>query len=156
MEINITFIGVVLMLLIVVPVTYLIITAGGKEKKMRKTISQLSQNNGIQLKNIDFIGNCIIAVDEVSKKLVYSSKTNPTGDFKIINMEEVQDCRAKSINQNKKTLDWVGLEFVEKTGRREIPFYIESNDEEYTRDPFVCLQDAKRWESTLRPLLKAS
>jgi hypothetical protein len=156
MEMNITFIAVIIMLLIFVPVIYLVITAGGKEKKIRKDISQLSQNNGINLKNIDFIGNCIIALDEVSKKLVYSSKTNPTGDFKIINMEDVKDCRAKSIKQNDKTLDWVGLEFVEKTGRLEIPFYIETNDEEFTKDPFVCLQDAKRWESLLRPLLKAS
>ncbi|CAM3353667.1 hypothetical protein [Aequorivita lipolytica] len=156
MEINVTFIGVIIVLLIFVPIIYLIISAGGKEKKIRKTISQLSQNNGIQLKNIDFIGNCIIAVDEVSKKLVYTSKTNPTGDFKIINMEDIKDCRAKSIKQSDKTLDWVGLEFVEKTGRLEIPFYIESNDEEFTRDPFVCLQDAKRWENTLKPLLKAS
>ncbi len=156
MEINTTLIGVIILLLIFVPITYLVVNATGKEKKIKKAVSQLSQNNGIQLKNIEFIGNCIIAVDEVSKKLVYSSKSNPTGDFKIINMEEVKDCRAKSIKQSAKTLDWVGLELVDNTGRVEIPFYIEINDEEFTKDPFVCLQDAKRWESALKPLLRAS
>ncbi|MEM0517657.1 MULTISPECIES: hypothetical protein [Aequorivita] len=156
MELNTTFIGVVILLLIFVPVTYLIVNASGKEKKLRNVISQLSHNNGIQLKNIDFIGNCIIAVDENAKKLVYTSKSNPTGDFKIIDMEEIKDCRAKSVKLSGKSLDWVGLEFVAKSGRLEIPFYIETNDEEYTRDPHVCLQDAKRWETTLKPLLKAS
>lgn len=156
MELTTTLIGVIILLLIFVPVVYLIINASGKEKKIRKVILKLSQNSGIQLKNIDFIGNCIIAVDEVSKKLIYTSKTNPSGDFKIINMESVEDCRAKSIKQTNKTLDWVGLELIDKTGRFEIPFYIEANDEEFTRDPFMCLQDAKRWESTLKPMLKAS
>jgi hypothetical protein len=156
MELNTTLVGVVILLLIFVPVTYLIFITSGKEKKIRKAISQLSQNNGIQLKNIDFIGNCIIAVDEVSKKLIYTSKSNPSGDFKIIDMTEIQDCRVKSIKQSDKSLDWVGLEFVAKTGRVEIPFYIENNDEEFTKDPYVCLQDAKRWESNLKPLLKAS
>ncbi|MCG2417609.1 hypothetical protein K8089_01145 [Aequorivita sp. F47161] len=156
MELNTTLVGVVILLLVFVPIIYLVIKTTGKEKKIRKAISQLSLNNGIQLKNIDFIGNCIIAVDENSKKLIYSSKSNPTADFKIIDMTEMKDCRAKSIKQSDKILDWVGLEFVAKTGRFEIPFYIETNDEEFTKDPYVCLQDAKRWEITLKPLLKAS
>ncbi len=156
MEINTTLIGVIILLLVVVPIAYLILTTSGKDKRIKKEVLSLSQTNGIALKDIDVIGNCIIAVDAVSKKLIYTSKTNPSGDFKIVNMTEVRDCRAKSIKQSEKTLDWVGLELLEKNGKLEIPFYIENDEEGYTRDPFVCLQDAKRWEGTLKPLLKAS
>jgi len=156
MEMNTTLIGIIILLLIFVPVGYLIINTTGQDKKTKKTVSQLSQTMGIHVKNIEVIGNCVIAVDETSKKLVYSSKTNPNADFKIIDMVEVRDCRAKSIKQTDKTLDWVGLELIEKTGKVEIPFYIENDEEGFTKDPFVCLQDAKRWEGTLKPLLKAS
>jgi hypothetical protein len=156
MEFSATLVGIIITLLMLVPVIYLIMSATGKDKKVMKTVMQLSQTNGIQLKNIDVIGNCVIGVDEVSKKLVYTSKRNPSADFKIVNMEDVKDCRAKSIKQTEKTLDWVGLELVEKTGKREIPFYNEHDENELSKDAFVCLQDAKRWETTLRPFLKAS
>lgn len=156
MEISATLIGVIIFVLIAVPVGIIIINASGANKKARKSVLQLSQNNGIQLKKIDIIGNLVIGVDEVSKKLVYTTKRNPSADFKIVNMEDVKDCRAKSIKQSDKTLDWVGLEILEKSGKKEITFYNEYDDEELSKDPFVCLQDAKRWEDTLRPLLKAS
>ena len=156
MEFSATLVGIIITLIMLAPVAYLIIASSGKDNKVKKSVKQLSQTNGIQLKNIDVIGNCVIGVDEVSKKLVYTSKTNPSADFKIVNMEDVKDCRAKSIKQTDKTLDWVGLEIVEKAGRREISFYNEHDENELSKDAFVCLQDAKRWESTLRPLLKAS
>ncbi len=156
MEFSSTLVGIIITLLMLVPVAFLIMSATGKDKKVMKSVKQLSQTNGINLKTIDVIGNCVIGVDEVSKKLVYTSKRNPSADFKIVNMDDVKDCRAKSIKQTDKTLDWVGLEFVEKTGKLEIPFYNEHDENELSKDPFVCLQDAKRWETTLRPLLKAS
>ena len=156
MELSSTLVGIIITMVMLVPVAFLIMNSTGKDKKVMKSVKQLSQTNGINLKNIEVIGNCVIGVDEVSKKLVYTSKRNPSADFKIINMEDVKDCRAKTIKQNEKTLDWVGLEFVEKSGRSEIAFYNEHDENELSKDGFVCLQDAKRWESTLRPLLKAS
>ncbi len=156
MELSSSLIGVIILLLVALPVGYMIMSAGGINKKIKKSVTQLSQNNGIQLKDMDIIGNLVIGVDEVSKKLIYTSKKNPSGDFKIVNMEDVKDCRIKTIKQSEKTLDWVGLELLEKTGKQEIVFYDEHADDELSKDPFVCLQDAKRWEGTLRPLLKAS
>lgn len=156
MEISASLIGVIILLLVAVPIGYMIVSAGGTNKKVKKSVVQLSKSKGIELKDIDIIGNLVIGVDANTKKLVYSSKKNPTDDFKILDMEDVKDCRAKTIKQSDKTLDWVGLEFVEKTGKKEIVFYDEHADDELSKDPFVCLQDAKRWEGTLRPLLKAS
>lgn len=156
MEFSSTLVGIIITVVMLVPVVFLIMSATGNDKKVIKSVKQLSETNGITLKTIEVIGNCVIGVDEVSKKLVFTSKSNPSADFKIINMEDVKDCRAKIIKQTDKTLDWVGLEIMEKAGKREIPFYNEHNENEIAKDPFVCLQDAKRWESTLRPLLKVS
>lgn len=156
MEFNASLVGIIITVLMLVPVAFLIMNSIGKDNNVKKSVTKLSLTNGINLKNIDVIGNCVIGVDTVSKKLVYTTKRNPSADFKIINIEDVKDCRAKSIKQTDKTLDWVGLELVEKTGRREISFYNEHDENELSNDPFVCLQDAKRWENTLRPLLRAS
>jgi hypothetical protein len=156
MELSASLIGLIILVLIALPVGYMIVSASGTDKKVKKSVIQLSQNNGIQLKNIDVLGNLVIGVDEVSKKLVYTSKRNPSADFKIVPMENLTDCRVKSIKQNDKTLDWVGLELIEKSGRSEISFYNEHDENELSTDAFVCLQNAKRWEGTLRPLLKAS
>ncbi len=156
MEFNSTLVGIIITIVMLVPIVFLIMNASGNDSKVRKSVAKLSQSNGINLKTIDVIGNCVIGVDEVSKKLIYTSKRNPSADFKILNMDDVKDCHAKIIKQSDKTLDWVGLEIVEKAGKFEIPFYNEHDEEELAMDPFACLQDAKRWEITLRPLLKAS
>ena len=157
MKIDSTLIGLIIVLLIFVPVLYMIISAAGKDKKIVNSLTKLSQAKGINLKDIDVIGNLVIGVDEGTKKLVYTSKRNLTDDFKIVDLEEVKDCRAKSVKVTDKTLQWVGLEIMEKQGKREIQFYSETDESGLTKDPYVCLQDAKRWETALRPLLlKAS
>lgn len=156
MEFNSTLVGVIVLLLILIPVGYLIVISSGKNKKLKKSLMDLSKTKGINLKDIDVIGNLLIGLDDVSKNLVYTSKLNLANDFKVVNLQEVKDCRAKSIKQGDKTLDWVGLEVVGKSGKLEIPFYMEIDETGLSKDPFVCLQDAKRWENTLRPLLRAS
>lgn len=157
MKLDSTLIGVIILLLIFVPVIYMIVSASGANKKTIKSVNKLAQTNGINLKNIDVIGNLVIGMDQGTRKLVYTSKRNPENDFKIINLEEVKDCRAKSVKVSDKTLQWVGLELIEKQGKKEIQFYCETDESGLTKDPYVCLQDAKRWENELRPLLlKAS
>lgn len=156
MEFSATLVGIIITLALLGPVIFLIMKSSGKDSKMKKFVSQLSQTNGINLKNIEVIGNCVIGLDEVSKKLVYTSYRNPSADFKIVDLQDVKDCRAKFIKENVTTLEWVGLEIVEKAGKLEIPFYNEHDENELAMNPFACLQDAKRWETTLRPLLKAS
>ncbi|QAA82170.1 hypothetical protein EI546_10740 [Aequorivita sp. H23M31] len=157
MKIDATLIGVIILLLIFVPIIYMIVNASGVNKKVTKSVLQLAQGKGLHLENVDVIGNLVIGMDRNSRKLIYSTKRNPQNDFKVINLEDVKDCRAKSIKVSDKTLQWVGLELVEKQGKKEIQFYCENDESGLTKDPYVCLQDAKRWENEVRPLLlKAS
>lgn len=157
MKFDATLVGVIIILLILVPVGYMIFSSSSKNKKIINALSKLSQSRGINLNNIDVIGNLVIGIDTDEKKLVYSTKQDLENDMHVVNLAEVKDCRAKSIKVADKTLQWVGLEIVEKSGRKEIQFYSENDESGLTKDPYICLQDAKRWESTLRPLLlKAS
>ncbi|MCG2430567.1 hypothetical protein [Aequorivita xiaoshiensis] len=156
MEISASLIGLIILLLIAVPVGYMIVNASGLDRKVKKTIDSLSEKNGIRLDNVEILGNVVIGVDPNTKKMVYSTKKNPVADFTIVNMEEVKACQVKSVKQTEKTLDWVGLEIINNTGNKEITFYNEYDDEELSTDPYISLQNAKRWENTLRQLLKAS
>lgn len=156
MQFNSTLVGVIILFLIFVPVIYMIVNASNANKKVAKSLSKLSEAQGIILKNIDVIGNLVIGIDEKAKKLVYSSKRNIENDLNIVDLDLVKDCRTKSIKESEKTLQWVGLELMEKQGKREIQFYCENDESGLTKDPYMCLQDAKRWENTMRPLLKAS
>lgn len=156
MEFNSSLVGVIILLLIFVPVGYLIITSSGKNKKIKKSLEELSKAKGINLKDIDIIGNLVIGLDDVSKNLVYTSKLNLQNDFKIIDLADVKDCRARSIQVGDNTYDWVGLEVVGKSGKHEIPFYLEIDETGLSKEPLACLQEAKRWETNIRPMLKAS
>lgn len=156
MKFDSTLVGIIIILLIFVPVGYMILNASGKNKRIIKSLANLPQAKGLNLKTVDVIGNLVIGVDESTRKLVYTSTKNINQDLKIIDLNDVKDCHAKSIKQTDKTLDWVGLELIGKHGKREIQFYSEHDESGLTKDPFVCLQDAKRWENTLRPFLKTS
>lgn len=155
MEFNSTTVGIIILLLVFIPIIVLIVSASGKNKKTAKSFVNLVRPQGVEPKDIEVIGNLIIGFDDVSGKLVYTSKINPSADLKIVDITTVKDCRVKTI-KHEETMDWVGLELLSKTGREEIPFYLETDETGLSRDPLVCVQHAKKWESRIRPLLLAS
>ena len=156
MEFNATFVGVIIILLIFVPIILMVWSASGKEKKAKKSLIQISKNKSIDLKEVDVIGNVIIGLDNKSKKLVYSSLKNVNNNVKIIDVNELKNCRVKTVHQTGHSLEWVGLELTGINNKYEIPFYDDAEEEGGSKDPLIYLQDAKRWESHLLPLLKAS
>lgn len=155
MELSAALLGLIVVLLILVPIIIFFKNASGGDKKVKKNVLQLSETNGIHPKDVEIIGNCVIGVDEDSKKLVYTSLRNPMADFKTKDLTALKDVRAKTIKQSDKTLDWVGLEIVEKASKTEITFYNEHDENELADNGFVCLEIAKRWQNRLRPLLNA-
>ncbi|MBT0607872.1 hypothetical protein [Aequorivita echinoideorum] len=157
MEFNSTVVGAIIVLLIFIPVIYLIVSASSGDKNVKKQVTKLAGERGANLNKIDVIGRLVIGVDEASRKLVYSSKRNAVADFVLVNMDDVKECRLKSIKNSEKTLDLVAMELLAKDNRSDIVFYVENDeDDSLSKDPFVCLQDAKRWEGIIRPFVKAS
>ena len=156
MEFNTTLVGVIILLLIFVPIALMIRSSSGKAKKVKKTLLQISKSKGVELKDIDVIGNLIIGLDASSKKLVYSSVNNLQNDMQIIAVNDLKICRTKAVHQSGDSLEWVGLELTGPDGKHEIAFYDDANEDGGTQDPLLYLQDAARCETTLRPFLKAS
>ncbi len=155
MDINVTLVGVVILLTIFIPIGYMVLISSGSIKKAKKSIVELSKSQGANPQMVEVIGNAVIGLDNVSKKLVYTQKQNPETHFKVIEINDLKNVYARSTRFNDKSLSWVGLELVGKTKKYEIPFYIDNAEDGHSRDPEVCLQDAKKWEHTIRPLLQA-
>lgn len=154
MFLNVTFVGIIILLAILIPVLILVFASSGTIKKAKKTVARLSQSQGANPKDFEVIGNTIIGLDEASKKLVYSVIQNPEQNFKIIDLADLKECHARSKKHNDGILSWAGLELVNKPNSYEITFYDDDAEVGHSRDPQICLRDAKRWAETIRPLLK--
>lgn len=155
MEFNATLVGVIILLVIFVPIIAMLWTASGKEKKAKKSFLKVSKNKSLEIKEIDVIGNVIIGLDKSSKKLAYSS-IKDYNNLNIVDVKDLKHCRVKTVHDNGKSLEWVGLELTGPANKFEIMFYNDLEEEGCAKDPLMLLQDAKRWENYLRPLLKAS
>lgn len=153
MDFDITVVGIIILLTIVIPVAYIIILSAGKAKKARNAIVSLAKEAGISPEKIEVIGNLILALDRNNKKLMYSYKDNLEKHFKVIPLSDLRGAQGRSRKNPDGSIAWVGLELVGKTGNSEITFYRDDTDDETSRDPLVCLQDTKRWETEILPLV---
>lgn len=154
MDLNITLVGVIILLAVFIPVLYMIFISSGSNKKAKKLVIQLSKAQGANPQTVEVIGNTVIGLDTVSKKLIYTQKQNPEAHFKLIDLNDLKNAYARTKKYADHSVSWVGLELVSKTANYEIPFYIDDAEDGHSRDPEVCLQDAKKWENAIRPLLK--
>src|SRR5690554_2665039 len=110
MNIQITLVGVVILLAIFIPIGYMILVSSGSIKKAKKSIVELSKSQGANPQIVEVIGNAIIGLDDVPKKLVYTQKQNTETHFKLIEINDLKNVYARSTRFNDKSLSWVGFE----------------------------------------------
>ncbi len=150
MELSMSVLGAIILFIMFAPIAYLIYNISSEKKKLKKTFLNLAKDRNIAPNQIDIIGKLLIGIDSNSKKLVYGKIENLVESFDVINLNALKDCKVKTIQNTNKIMDWVGLEMLEGNLRKEIAFYIESNNEAISGNPEVCLESAKRWENTIR------
>lgn len=155
MELNMTLLSVIILFTIFAPIIYFVVTLSSSSKKVKTSFLKLSKSHEVMPNEVDIIGNLIIGIDTNSKKLIFSKKDSLEANLEIIDLSTLKDCKVKTLQNNSKTLDWVGLELLNGDLRKEIAFYIENNSEGVLGNPHVCLEKAKRWENSIR-LSKAS
>lgn len=155
MNINVTLVGVVILVVILVPILYMIFVGSGAASKAKKKLVQLAKAKGGNPTQIDVIGNAVLGVDKTSKKLFYTRKNNPEGEFQMFEIEQLKSAVARVRKHSDGDFLWVGLDVNDKNQNFEIPFYIDESDDDASRDPQACLQDAKKWENLLRPMIKS-
>ncbi|MAP53578.1 hypothetical protein [Altibacter sp.] len=156
METSSVIIDIILLSIIIVPLAFLVVYTTRGEKKAKRKLQQLCKANGITLSTFEINGDTLLGLDPEGKKLILSHRKDIEKEFQVIDLQELRECRLKTVKLSKHTLDWVGLELLSATTKKDIPFYLEEDEESPATDSLVCLQRATKWEKMIKPLLKAS
>lgn len=155
MDIQSILLGIFLFLIFMLPILYVIISNSNSEKKRLKTIQALCQAQHISIKSPDVIGNTIIGMDDDFKNLIVADRLKINETFQIIPLKELKSCSVKTIRVKNKTLDTVELDLIGNNFVREIVFYKEEDDLNMA-DGEACLNEASRWEKTIKNKLQLS
>ncbi|MEZ4778180.1 MAG: hypothetical protein R2786_02215 [Flavobacteriaceae bacterium] len=156
MKANTLFISAILLAATLLPLIYLVTQTSRKEKKVRKTVQKLCDANKITLHELELHGDLILGIDPSQKKLICSSRKHISEKFEIIDLTQQNDCKVKTLKTQGKYLEWVSLELANTTSKKDIIFYQENEEDGPITDPNKSLKDAEKWQSIIRPLLKAS
>ena len=141
--------GILLMLIFMLPILYVIFSNATKERKRTNTVKALCRKQQVNVQNLEFVGNTIIGMDNDFKFLVIADRLNIDQTFQLIPLADLKSCAVKAIRVKNKTLDTVELDLIGKDFSKEVIFYKE-DDEMNTTDSEACLNDAVRWEKSLR------
>lgn len=156
MNTKIVLLDVIIFLVILIPIAFLIIYTMGSDKKVKRNINKLCNQQGIHLDHIEINGDLVLGLDNTNKKLVCSERKNTEDNFQVFDLKSLSDCKVKVLKLANKTTDWVGLELVSAEDKKEIPFYIENDDDGPASDPKIREQQAIKWERLIKPHLKVS
>ena len=149
-------ISAILFALIFIPLFYLVSIGSRQEKKVRKAIQKLCDQNKINLTELELSGDLILGIDSTQKKLIYSSRKNISESFEIIDLTLHNECKLKTLKTKGKYIEWVCLELATTHSKKDIIFYQENEEDAPVTDPNKCLKDAEKWQKLILPLLKAS
>lgn len=149
-------ISVVLLSLAIVPVLYIIFIGSNKGKQMTKKVKKLAQDQGVTVQSVEIIGNSILAIDTSLKKLILSDIRDPEKHFEIIALEQLKECRTKTLRLTNKTLDLVELELIGKNFIKQVVFYREDDEDSPVTDSQICYMEAQKWERTIQQHIKAA
>ena len=156
MKSNTFLVSAILLAATFIPLLYLVTQTSRKEKKVRKAIQKLSQENKITINELELNGDLILAIDLSQKKLVHASRKHIAESFEIIDLTQQKDCKLKTLKSQGKYLEWVSLELINPLSKKDIIFYKEDEDDAPVTDPNKSLKDAEKWQKLILPLLKAA
>lgn len=153
MELNTILVGSIILLAMFIPVVYMIMNASGSDKKAKKTLSKLASSKNISLNNIDVHGNVVFGLNEKSKHLVFSYKTDISSNFQKIDLKNIKSSRVKTTYVGEKSLEMVTLELIGNKEDFSLIFYDDNDEDNHAIDPEIALQNARDLESKVRGLL---
>ncbi|RFN59129.1 hypothetical protein [Marixanthomonas ophiurae] len=150
METSSTLIGLFILLLFMVPIVFVIIKSSSTEKKLKKSLQNLSSQNGVTINTSEVIGNTLIGLDENVHKLVFSYKNKLAEAFKTVDLSTINECRVATFKERKQPLSRVALELRSPSATDEIIFYEENDDSSPSTDAQICLNRASHWEKIIK------
>lgn len=153
MELSTILVGSIILLAMLVPVVYLIMNASGSDRKAKATLTKLASSNNLSITDTEVHGNIVFGLNEASKHLVYSYKSDVSSSFRKINIDEIKSARVKTTYMGEKSLQLVVLELTGSKETYSLVFYDDNDDDNHSVDPEVALQNARNLEKRLRAIL---
>jgi len=148
--------GLGLLALFAIPIIYLILKSNAQTSKVRQQTYDFATQNKLKIDEFEQVGNTIIALDVSSKKIIFS-KAGSEDQFEIIDLTEYtaiqlqQELQAK----NSEKIQFLALNFAakQKQSPKSICFYDEAGSDIIA--PEIRLQQARKWETKITPLIAA-
>lgn len=154
MDLSTILVGLALLAIMLIPFYFVNQKRKGKVKKEKENFELLVNRAGVNPSNYEIIGNLMLGLDKDAKKVFFTDKRNIEGNFQVLDLNDYQSCSAKSTGPNKTQLQWVGIEFQGKEEVKNISFYDDNDEEWQGQGPFSLQQDARRWASEIRQVMK--
>lgn len=155
-------IGVILMLLFVGPIIYLILKQNSKDKTRLKNLKSLSEQNQMELDEIELTNGVWLGLDSKSKKLLVVEPENNMQydviDLKKINLSHVskKGLPKPKGGKNELSITHISLDLLKNNPREivtEITFYDEGDNSSYNADTQMSL--ANKWDRLIRANISA-
>lgn len=148
--------GLGLLALFAIPIIYLILKSNAQTSKVKQRAYDFATQNKLKIDEFEQVGTTIIALDVSNKKIIFS---NAEGEdqFEIIDLTQYatiqlqQDLQAR----NSEKIQFLALNFAakQKQSPKSICFYDEAGSDIIA--PEIRLQQARKWETKITPLIAA-
>ncbi|MFV9483442.1 hypothetical protein ACNI3T_06360 [Christiangramia sp. ASW11-125] len=148
--------GLGLLALFAIPIIYLILKSNAHTSKVKQRAYDFATQNKLKIDEFEQIGNTIIALDVSNKKLIFG-KAGSEDHFEIIDLNQYATIHLQQDLQagNSKKIQFLALNFaaMQKQSTKSICFYDEAGSDIIA--PEIRLQQARKWETKITPLIAA-
>jgi len=149
-------IGLGLLALFTIPIVYLVRLGNAQNSSIIKQANSFAAQHHLKLDELEQVGCCTIGLDVSQKKLIFTHPKN-NGTFELIDLTAYSalSLRQELQSSNSNRIQYLSLHFIENRTQFEkfICFYDESGED--ITSPEIRLQQARKWEHKITPLLAA-
>ncbi len=155
-------IGVILMLLFIGPIVFMIIKQNSKDKKKLQNLRSLSQQNQMDLDEIELTNGVWLGLDSKSKKLLVV-EPDKNMQFDVIDLRKINQSHVSKKglpkpngSKNELSITHISLDLIKNNPREivtEITFYDEDDNTSYNADTQMSL--ANKWDRLIRANISA-
>ena len=147
-------VGVIVLLIFVLPIAWAILRSNKKVNARKSLIKRLCESNGILADTSTQIGNALLGLDTLNKKLFYTCLQNIESNFKVISLDGVTSLNLIEENYpSKKNILHVNIAINTAAESHLLSVYDDQDSHLVVTDPKACSHAARQWIDLVRPQL---
>lgn len=160
MDLEVTIIGVFLMLLFLLPIIIVSRNSKSDEKKTVKALYALAANTNCSISQFEILRQIIMGIDTKNSKVFFIRKTSNSLQEQVINLSDIKECKVVSFSKSKKTkglnnntVDSVELSFIGLNSKKQnfiFDIYNADKDRYMTGDE---IKFAEKWKNSINKIL---